>query len=195
MTIPFRLRGDKIGRHSLCLVFVYQAAMDDDSTAANNTSWRSFRYSVELKVVPSLKLNAFIRSSDNFAGNYILGVEMENLTPDGDVVKLSQLTSLSPLWQLDLINSNEWYVVRFSYRYKRTILPLSTSDFTIGSRQTSFTYYRISYRQSEKAASNLVYQSERFTSDALEALITGRSIEQLKAPPINLVASHILLDV
>lgn len=71
--IPLWIRGDRIGRHTIKLLFSYQSEQDNPAIAH-----RTLRYSIHVQVLPSLKINAFTRPSAATPNEYILGIEVKN---------------------------------------------------------------------------------------------------------------------
>lgn len=70
--IPLWIRGDRIGKHTFKLLFSYQSEHDNPAIAH-----RTLRYSIQVQVLPSLKINAFTRPSAATPSEYILGIEVE----------------------------------------------------------------------------------------------------------------------
>ncbi|CAO3683651.1 unnamed protein product [Rhizopus stolonifer] len=168
--VPLWIRCDRIGKHTFKLLFSYQS--DEDNAMIAH---RTLRYSMQVQVITSLKINAFTRPSTTTINEYILGIEIENLQTMGQF-NLAQLTASSPIW---------------------TISPLSIdlSDnqdverkTTIPARQTTFAYYKI--RRLDVATG--LNSPEAWTSRALGALLSNQSDSKKEIlPPIDLHMSKI----
>lgn len=168
--VPLWIRCDRIGKHTFKLLFSYQS--DEDNAMIAH---RTLRYSMQVQVITSLKINAFTRPSTTTINEYILGIEIENLQTMGQF-NLAQLTASSPIW---------------------TISPLSidlsdTQDVerktTIPARQTTFAYYKI--RRLDVATG--LNSPEAWTSRALGALLNNQSDSKMEIlPPIDLHMSKI----
>lgn len=70
-TLPLWLRGERIGKHSLRLALAYQS--EDPSSGARK---RVCRCTVELQVLPSLRINTFTRPSACGLDEFVLGIEV-----------------------------------------------------------------------------------------------------------------------
>ena len=57
------------------------------------------RYTLNVQVLPSLKINAFTRPSAATTNEYILGIEIENLQTVAGF-QLTQLNAASPIWSI-----------------------------------------------------------------------------------------------
>ncbi|KAI9496625.1 ER-golgi trafficking TRAPP I complex 85 kDa subunit-domain-containing protein [Zychaea mexicana] len=127
--VPLWIRGDRIGKHTFKFLFSYQSEEDDAAIAH-----RTMRYTLNVQVLPSLKINAFTRPSAATVNEYILGIEIENLQTVAGF-QLTQLNAASPIW---------------------SIVPLSIctdskqdveAKTAIPPRQTTFAYYKVSKLQ------------------------------------------------
>ncbi|ORZ00797.1 ER-golgi trafficking TRAPP I complex 85 kDa subunit-domain-containing protein [Syncephalastrum racemosum] len=124
--VPLWIRGDRIGKHHLKFLFSYQSEEDNAAIAD-----RTLRYSLNVQVLPSLKINAFTRPSAAAKRNeYILGIEVENLQTAAGF-QLEQLATTSAMWKL---------------------VPLSiamdspedvAAKTAVPPRQTAFAYYKV----------------------------------------------------
>ncbi|KAI8149716.1 ER-golgi trafficking TRAPP I complex 85 kDa subunit-domain-containing protein [Fennellomyces sp. T-0311] len=124
--VPLWIRGDRIGKHTFKFLFSYQSEEDDAAIAH-----RTLRYTLNVQVLPSLKINAFTRPSAGSGSEYILGIEIENLQTVAGF-QLTQLNAASPLWS----------IVPVSIRMdSKQDVEAKTS---IPPRQTTFAYYKIS---------------------------------------------------
>ncbi|KAI9253330.1 ER-golgi trafficking TRAPP I complex 85 kDa subunit-domain-containing protein [Helicostylum pulchrum] len=163
--VPLWVRGDRIGKHTFKFLFSYQSDEDNDMIAH-----RTLRYTVNVQVLPSLKINAFTRPSTTAVNEYILGIEIENLQTVANF-DLTQLTATSPMWtiaplSIDLTSAQDVQ--------EKTIIP---------PRQTTFAYYKI-----KKSDTMDTSCPEKWTSDALGALMNNAPETKIKAkpPPIQL---------
>ncbi|KAG0191141.1 Trafficking protein particle complex 8 [Apophysomyces sp. BC1034] len=167
--VPLWIRGDRIGRHAFKFLFSYQSEEENAAIAH-----RTLRYTVNVQVLPSLKINAFTRPSTTAVNEYILGIEIENLQT---VAKfdLNQVSASSPMWtitplSIDLKSSQD-------VEAKTSIPP----------RQTSFAYYKI---RKVESLDKPLWLPEAWTSSALEALLNHT--EHNKPPePIGLHISKL----
>ncbi|CAO3682429.1 unnamed protein product [Rhizopus microsporus] len=173
--VPLWIRGDRIGKHTFKLLFSYQS--DEDNVMIAH---RTLRYSVQMQVLPSLKINAFTRPSTTAINEYILGIEIENLQTVTQF-ELVQLNASSPMWDIsplsiDLSNSQD-----------------IESKTNIPPRQTTFAYYKIQRIASYE--SDISNTPEAWTSNALGALLNNQkkndSKEKSLPPPIDLHLSKV----
>ncbi|KAJ9051591.1 hypothetical protein DSO57_1003145 [Entomophthora muscae] len=98
--VPIHIRGDRVGIHRIYLLFRYQTAQDKKGSV----QCRVARLLCKLEVLPSLKINAFTRPSVKDLGNFIVGIEVENVQPLSSF-RITQLSSLSHKWQISPIVS------------------------------------------------------------------------------------------
>ncbi|RKP26919.1 ER-golgi trafficking TRAPP I complex 85 kDa subunit-domain-containing protein, partial [Syncephalis pseudoplumigaleata] len=122
VTLPLWVRADRIGRHTLRLLFHYQS---EESKYKMRS--RTSRYTLETQVLPSLRVNAFTRASTQNLNEYILGLEAESLQASADLV-ITQLSLTSAKWRIEPITP----------KAAEQISPLRLS-----SRQALYAYYRI----------------------------------------------------
>lgn len=158
--VPLWIRGDRIGKHTFKFLFSYQSE-EDNAIIAH----RTLRYTVQVQVLPSLKINAFTRPSTTAVNEYILGIEIENLQTVANF-DLTQLTATSPMWtiaplSIDLDNPQDIQA--------KTIVP---------PRQTTFAYYKI-----KKADSVDTSCPEAWTSNALGNLLNSVDSKTKSVPP------------
>ncbi|KAJ3221198.1 Trafficking protein particle complex 8 [Clydaea vesicula] len=95
--VPIFLRGDRMGKHTFRFLFGYQA--EENETPAN---FRTFKFTQNLNVQPSLRINAFTRPSQRNLDEFTLGIEIENL--QNFVVLIKQLSAVSSKWQIKTVN-------------------------------------------------------------------------------------------
>lgn len=169
--VPLWIRGDRIGKHTFKLLFSYQS--DEDNAMIAH---RTLRYSIQVQVLPSLKINAFTRQSTTAINEFILGIEIENLQTTAQF-ELGQLTASSPVWAISSLSIN--LSDTQDVECKTTIPP----------RQTTFAYYKIHRLAYENESDS----PEAWTSQALGALLNdyGDSKKKRVLPPINLHLSKI----
>ncbi|KAI9015852.1 ER-golgi trafficking TRAPP I complex 85 kDa subunit-domain-containing protein [Phycomyces nitens] len=158
--VPLWIRGDRIGKHTFKFLFSYQSEEGNGAIAH-----RTLRYTVNLQVLPSLKINAFTRPSTTAVNEYILGIEIENLQVAANF-QLNQISATSPVWTITPLSIN-------------TDSPQDIQAKTaIPPRQTTFAYYKIQ-KKTKQADQSLC--PEAWTSSALEALLNN--IEYREPPP------------
>ncbi|KAI9228169.1 MAG: ER-golgi trafficking TRAPP I complex 85 kDa subunit-domain-containing protein [Piptocephalis tieghemiana] len=97
LTLPLWVRGERIGRHELRLLFSYTASGEKETQKIAQT--RLLRLSMDVQVLPSLRINTFIRASARGLNEFVLGIEMENLQTTADFV-LEQISLTSPRWRI-----------------------------------------------------------------------------------------------
>ncbi|KAI9480322.1 MAG: ER-golgi trafficking TRAPP I complex 85 kDa subunit-domain-containing protein [Benjaminiella poitrasii] len=158
--VPIWIRGDRIGKHMFRFLFSYQSNEDNAMIAH-----RTLRYTMNIQVLPSLKINAFTRPSTTAVNEYILGIEIENLQTTAKF-DLTQLTIASPSW---------------------TLFPLSidmdssediVAKTTIPPRQTTFSFYKL--RRLEQGNDSC---PEAWTSTALGKLLNAPDTKSKDLPP------------
>ncbi|KAJ1678510.1 hypothetical protein EV182_003905, partial [Spiromyces aspiralis] len=113
-TLDLWIRGDRVGMHDLELLVgcstepcpvmgTANLGVDDDHERSNSSStaitMRTLCMRFDCVVTPSLRINAFVRSSERDPRKKILGVEVENLDPHHGITLL-QCTSVSCTYQL-----------------------------------------------------------------------------------------------
>lgn len=87
LTLPLWVRGERIGRHELRLLFSYTAVPegdlggdDSDKSGEKETQkiaqTRLLRLSMDVQVLPSLRINTFIRASARGLNEFVLGIEV-----------------------------------------------------------------------------------------------------------------------
>ncbi|KAI8096946.1 ER-golgi trafficking TRAPP I complex 85 kDa subunit-domain-containing protein [Halteromyces radiatus] len=169
--VPLWIRGDRIGKYTLKLLFSYQSEEENSAIAH-----RTLRYTLHIQVTPSLKINAFTRPCISATNEFILGIEIENLqslTP----FDLRQLTATSALWTITPLS--------IDLNSEQDVLDKTT----IPSRQTTFAYYKI--KKSETLPSSPSPSSpEAWTSNALAKLLSNNDSYD-PPPPIELMVTKI----
>ncbi|KAI9315655.1 ER-golgi trafficking TRAPP I complex 85 kDa subunit-domain-containing protein [Dichotomocladium elegans] len=139
--VPLWIRGDRIGKHTFKFLFSYQSEEDNPAIAH-----RVLRYTVNVQVLPSLKINAFTRPSAATAHEFILGIEIENL--QAAEFQLTQLNAASPMWTVVPLS------VRMDSREDikaKTYIPM---------RQTTFAYYKIVKRNDKEYRPSVLHISK-----------------------------------
>ncbi|TPX31316.1 hypothetical protein SmJEL517_g05349 [Synchytrium microbalum] len=96
--IPVWLRGESVGRHHMKFLFSYRSEDKNDKIG-----FRTFRSSMVVDVMPSLRVNAFTRPSPRTLNDFIVGVEIENMHPHYDFA-MGQMTCASRLWELEAVD-------------------------------------------------------------------------------------------
>lgn len=91
--LPIYIRGDRIGSHSIKLLFGYQ-------THGDSSSWKVSKLTFNLNVHPSMRMNAFTRPSGKHFDEIILGLEIENLQSMVET-NILQISSMSSVWKVD----------------------------------------------------------------------------------------------
>ncbi|KAI9276284.1 ER-golgi trafficking TRAPP I complex 85 kDa subunit-domain-containing protein [Sporodiniella umbellata] len=169
--VPLWIRCDRIGKHTFKLLFSYQSDKDNAMIAH-----RTLRYSVQVQVITSLKINAFTRPSTTAINEYILGIEIENLQTVGQF-NLVQLAASSPVWTISPLSVNLQDAEDIQ------------SKTTIPARQTTFAYYKIRRLPIDIGLNS----PEAWTSRALGTLVSGHSDAKEKepVPQINLNLTRI----
>jgi hypothetical protein len=167
--VPLWIRGDRIGKHTFRLLFSYQSEQDNATIAH-----RTLRYTLQVQVLPSLKINAFTRPSTTTVNEYILGMEIENLQTVANF-ELSQLMATSPMWTISPLSMN-------------MDSPEDVQEKTIiAPRQTTFAYYKI--RKSDVIDDSC---PEAWTSNALTAMLSNGDTKSVSGPPdINLYQTEL----
>ncbi|KAI8984692.1 ER-golgi trafficking TRAPP I complex 85 kDa subunit-domain-containing protein [Mycotypha africana] len=187
--IPLWIRGDRIGKHSIKLLFSYQPDDHEDNNKKNMIAHRTLHYTLPLQVIPSLKINAFTRPSNTFTTTvptlsaadddqkekkdergYILGVEIENLQTLTNF-GLVQLTVNSPVWSISPLSVD--------LTSKEDV----EAKTTIPARQTTYAYYKITKKTSqtkEDEISEKVGDSspEAWTANGLRLFHSGELLDR-----------------
>eukprot|EP00842_Homolaphlyctis_polyrhiza_P000472 jgi/Hompol1/1425/HPOL_001386-RA len=162
--VPAWIRGDRPGKQTLKLVFMYQS---EDQKA-----YRILRYKFTLVVNPLLRVNTFTRTSLDKFDEFILGVEMENVHPSLSL-RCHQITSISPSWHivgmpLSSTSSSSDEGSSGGDDSGKKAVQISCE---LGPNQTYFQYFRIR-RWKERTVSSILSQSpELITTSAIERLI------------------------
>ncbi|KAI0244438.1 hypothetical protein L0F63_002264, partial [Massospora cicadina] len=99
--VPVHLRGDRVGVHKLYLLFRYET--DSASDGGSQVLWRAAKLVFKVEVVPSLKINAYTRPSLKALGQFVIGIEVENVQSAG-TFQITQLSSLSHRWRITPIS-------------------------------------------------------------------------------------------
>ncbi|EPZ36377.1 hypothetical protein ROZALSC1DRAFT_30328 [Rozella allomycis CSF55] len=97
--IPVWLRGEWHGSSNLKIAFKYECEIKSPFLI-----FRTFGWSKEIKVLPTIKANAFTKSGLTCNQNTI-GIEIENLNELD--LEISQISCLSPIWKLKKIDEAE----------------------------------------------------------------------------------------
>jgi trafficking protein particle complex subunit 8 len=84
------LHADRISEHDLCLFFVFREAQ--------NQSFHSARVTRYYEVVPIFEVSANSQPSRSVEHLFLLNLEVANIS-SGSEVQLTQITTLSPLWE------------------------------------------------------------------------------------------------
>ncbi|KAI8919197.1 ER-golgi trafficking TRAPP I complex 85 kDa subunit-domain-containing protein [Powellomyces hirtus] len=168
--IPLWIRGDKVGKQNFRFLFGYQS-----EDARDKVGYRTLRYNMTTTVQPSLRINAFTRPSGRVLDEFILGVEIENLFAEGELV-VKQLSSISPTWAIHPIEPHD----------------PDGMPCILQAQQTVFKYFRF------KRATNLELDSsaipELCTMRAIERLLLNETATKLDAPDLTLHVSNVALS-
>ncbi|KNC98240.1 uncharacterized protein SPPG_06640 [Spizellomyces punctatus DAOM BR117] len=170
--IPLWIRGDKVGKQNFRFLFGYQSEDKSDKVGC-----RTLRISMATNILPSVRMNAFTRPSGRVLDEFILGVEIENLHGEGELV-LKQITSMSPTWIIRPIDDR---------------LPVE-EDSKLQAQQTRFKYLRFTKATGPLEPTNLAKVPERITMRAIESLLLGESPVNLDAPDLTLRLSNLALS-
>ena len=84
------LHADQVSEHDLCLLFVFREAQ--------NQSFHSARATRYYEVAPIFDLSVSSQASHSAEHLFLLNLELNNISPSS-TVQLTQVTTLSPLWQ------------------------------------------------------------------------------------------------
>ncbi|KAJ1999237.1 hypothetical protein H4R26_005149, partial [Coemansia thaxteri] len=186
------IRGDRVGAHTLGLC-IGANSVDTSLTARpsksikyadqgqqQQLSMRSRRFEVDLVVTPSLRVNAFVRSSAINPHERLLGVEIENMQSDL-TVQLVQTTFSSGFYEL---------------------VPLTTCNSSgsepgkvlVGSRQAISLLYRTRAHghvsKSKLDTPDLGAMPEMFAVQAMRQFIYSNEKPSLVPGPIRLIYSN-----
>ncbi|KAF7724948.1 Trafficking protein particle complex 8 [Apophysomyces ossiformis] len=167
--VPLWIRGDRIGKHTFKFLFSYQSEEENAAIAH-----RTLRYTVNVQVLPSLKINAFTRPSTTAINEYILGIEVENLQTVANF-DLNQVSAVSPMWTITPLSID--FSSKQDVEAKTSIPP----------RQTTFAYYKI---RKIDGLEKMSWKPEKWTSDALEALLSHADHNE-PPEPIELHSSNL----
>ncbi|KAJ3156284.1 Trafficking protein particle complex 8 [Geranomyces michiganensis] len=173
--IPLWIRGDKVGKQSFRFLFGYQS---EDSR--DKIGYRTLRYNMSTTVQPSLRINAFTRPSGRALDEFILGIEIENLFGDGELV-LKQLSSISPTWAIHPVEP----------------LDANGTPSVLEARQTAFKYFRFkraSGRVADLSKLDPATIPELCTKRAIERLLLNEPPKPLDAPDLELCVSNVALS-
>ncbi|TPX70879.1 hypothetical protein SpCBS45565_g01477 [Spizellomyces sp. 'palustris'] len=170
--IPLWIRGDKVGKQNFRFLFGYQSEDKRDKVGC-----RTLRISMATNILPSVRMNAFTRPSGRVLDEFILGVEIENLHAEGELV-LKQITSLSPTWIIRPIDDRS---------------PVG-GDSKLQAQQTRFKYLRFTKATGPQEPTSLATVPERITMRAIESLLLGESPVNLDAPDLTLRLSNLALS-
>lgn len=96
--VPLWIRPDQPGRHSIQILFVYQSVDPRDKG-----NYRTLRITKTVEVHPSLRINAFTRSSLLRFNEFILGIETSNIRSSFEIIA-RQITCVSPTWKITRID-------------------------------------------------------------------------------------------
>ncbi|KAI8806762.1 ER-golgi trafficking TRAPP I complex 85 kDa subunit-domain-containing protein [Cladochytrium replicatum] len=163
MLLPVWIRGDRMGRHVFRFMFGYQ------SETAEKNNYRTLKISMGVQVLPSLRINAFTRPSTRSLDEFILGIEIENLQ-QSNVIRLKQISSLSPSWMLIPIDDELWR---------------DSSQLHLPARQTLFMYFR--FVRVIHPSEDISKCPESLTAEAVRKLIFREDLPPaLPALPIDL---------
>ena len=97
------IHADRALEHDLCLLLVYRESADQ-----NFHSTRLIRH---YEVTPIFEVSATARPSRTVDHLFTLNVELDNISPSNSV-QLTQITTLSPLWQCVPVSDNALRVFR-----------------------------------------------------------------------------------
>ncbi|KAI9095614.1 ER-golgi trafficking TRAPP I complex 85 kDa subunit-domain-containing protein [Phlyctochytrium arcticum] len=174
--IPLWIRGDKVGKQVFRFLFGYQSEDKRD-----RIGYRSLRFTLTTVVQPSLRLNAFTRPRGRVLDEFILGIEVENLFSEGNLV-LKQITSLSPTWAIQPIDEK---------------LHGTEGPVILEAQQTNFRYFRftkaIPALNSTKPLENGNSVPEVLTMRAIERLLLGEDPKRLAAPDVDLIVASLAM--
>jgi hypothetical protein len=84
------LHADQVSEHDLCLLFVFREAQ--------NQSFHSARATRYYEVAPIFDVSVSSQASRSAEHLFLLNLELNNISPSS-TVQLTQVTTLSPLWQ------------------------------------------------------------------------------------------------
>ncbi|KAJ2723822.1 hypothetical protein GGI07_002361 [Coemansia sp. Benny D115] len=194
LMVPTWTRGDRVGSHSLSMCI--GASSDDVLKGGERRAMRSRTFELDLMVAPSLRVNAFVRSSSKNPEEKLLGIEIENMQTDLSA-QLLQTTFSSGFFEL----------VPISARGKEKE---KGSRSVVGPRQTLSLMYRARPYQrgeSRKDANSRTGGGaggggngrqiddlpEMFTVNALRQYIYSSSKPKKLPEPIDLVYSNSVL--
>ncbi|KAJ3129473.1 Trafficking protein particle complex 8 [Nowakowskiella sp. JEL0407] len=164
--VPVWIRADKIGKYTFKFLFGYQSEDKNDKT-----SYRTFQLTISTQIIPSLRINAFTRPSTKTLGEFILGVEVENLHPTQKIT-LDQISSISPSWKIIPVNDD-----------KTSLSP------TLPPKQTTFMYYR--FKRAVEESLDVEHSPEALTTNAVKNLIFGKSAKLKDVPPLQMIVSSL----
>eukprot|EP00158_Paraphelidium_tribonemae_P008436 Partr_v1_DN28579_c0_g1_i2_m72538 putative trafficking protein particle complex len=133
------LRGDKIGRHNFKFMFEY---------GISERKSRCLRFSTSVVVLPSVRVNAFTRPSEQSPHRHVLGMELENLLASADV-ELVKIHAISSNWRL-------------------CAQPMTRNTLHHG--QTKFMYHTL-----EEVIKDQSHCPERTTAENLKKLLFGET--------------------
>ncbi|KAI5480856.1 (transport protein particle) complex protein Trs85 [Pseudohyphozyma bogoriensis] len=98
VTIPFLLRGDAQGSHTLKWLFGFRGSADPELLIS--------RSSHKLEVLPSLDIRPLIRPGHSLATPFLIGLEISNTAVPADVV-ITEIASISPRWRCHALSPSD----------------------------------------------------------------------------------------
>jgi len=97
VVVPIWLRGSHIGMHTVAMLFYYES----DQGAVHPIEYRLCRYSREVQVVPSLKVQCKVVPCLSELNTHLLILEIENLM-NSELLDLNLFSAVSKQWKLQL---------------------------------------------------------------------------------------------
>ena len=148
LSINMWIRGDRVGNRRFELMWgcssqAYNSESDDKAVIM-----RTLCLSHSCMITPSLRINAFVRPSQNHPKENILGVEVENLDVSPRQINLIQATSVSHSYRLQPILDIS--------------LPNFHSAVSVAPGQTNYLFYRIEAIPQSGTGHNITSPEEFF---------------------------------
>jgi hypothetical protein len=101
--IPITVRASEMGVIDFKCIFGFMGTGDDHKL------FQTFRLVKSIQITPLLKADAFTKTSARKMGEFLVGLEIENLLPSADV-QITQIISISPTWGIDF-TGEEYYII------------------------------------------------------------------------------------
>ena len=169
------LHADQVSEHDLCLLFVFREAQ--------NQSFHSARATWYYEVAPIFDLSVSSQASHSAEHLFLLNLELNNISPSS-TVQLTQVTTLSPLWQCTPVVEDILWVSPIC-----AAMILCTGCNSRGSLSPSQNTHLIFGAHQWEGCSDFGPISE-FIKRKLSDVLHGHSVDSSLSPEIDWLCSH-----